>query len=424
MMRESQVDIEHRHVSQRLFGGWNLLIVLVASYGSFVVPYRLVVPESYGWMVVHESLISLLFAADTLISRQRIKAHQSIQLAEYSTLRSYYASWLWFDILAAIPFGLFFPYSFLSLLRLLKLVKVVYLARIITRVYIHLRNTIILVQFVYWTASIAHWLSCGWLLLRGIDGAVFSAYVTAMYWTVATLTTVGYGDITPNTDAERLYTIFTMILGYSLIGYLIGSIAGILTKKNPVQERYLQNLEQLSHAVRYAQLPLDLQRRIHAYFIYQLQRGGGYDESSLIQELPAGLRAEVSFHFRKEVIERVPLFKDAPDPFILEIAQHLTERIVPSGDVIFRKGDPGQEMYFIARGEIGVYQSDTGEQVRLLKDGDFFGEIALFENVPRTATVRAETYCDLYALSSSTCNEVFQRYPEIAARIKAKADSR
>lgn len=59
-----------------------------------------------------------------------------------------------------------------------------------------------------------------------------------------------------------------------------------------------------------------------------------------------------------------------------------------------------------------------------LSDGDCFGEVSLFLNKPRTATVIAEEYCDLYALSKNTFNEVISRYPGFAQKIESIALAR
>ena len=60
----------------------------------------------------------------------------------------------------------------------------------------------------------------------------------------------------------------------------------------------------------------------------------------------------------------------------------------------------------------------------LLREGDFFGEIALFKNKPRSATVRASSYCNLYKLKRKTFEEVISKHPEIAIQIEEKARSR
>ena len=414
-----------RRVSQKLFGLWNTLIVLVTTFGSFTIPFSLVHQDPNTIFYYRETLLTILFGLDIFFSRNRLKANHSVQLFEITILRSYYKRWLILDIIAAIPFALFFPFPILEYLRFFKLVKVVYLAFILTRTHIHISNSLLVAQVLYWTMLLAHWCSCGWLYIKGMAGNVTTSdYIEALYWTVATLTSVGYGDIVPATDIERIYTVVTMILGYSLMGYLIGSVAGVLSKKNPTWEKYQQNLDQLTNATRHAQLPLDLQRRIHAYFLYKMERGFGYDEASFINELPQSLRAEVSLHFRQEIIEEVPLFKDAPEEFILEVAQHLVEHIIPAGDCIFKTGDPGDKMYFISRGEVQVFNDTLKTPLATLKAGEYFGEVSLFNDIPRTATVRASTYCDLYSLNKDVFSKIFDRYPNVHAKIFDKAEIR
>ena len=349
-----------RQLSQYLFGLWNGLIVLVTTFGSFIIPFSLVHEDPNTMFYYRETALTFLFGFDILFSLNRLKTNQSIQLFEINILRSYYKRWLFLDIIAAIPFALFLPFPILEYLRFFKLVKVAYLAFILARTHLHFSSALLVAQVIYWTMLLTHWLSCGWLYIKGMAGNVSTSdYIQSLYWTVSTLTTVGYGDITPENDKQRLYAVVTMILGYSLMGYLIGSIAGILSKKNPAWESYLQNLEQLTNATRHAKFPLELQKRIHAYFLYKMERGFGYDESSFINELPQGLRAEVSLHFRQEIIEEVPLFKDAPEGFILEIAQHLTEQIIPAGDCIFKEGDPGKANVFHIKGCCKCIQQPT-----------------------------------------------------------------
>ena len=86
-------------------------------------------------------------------------------------------------------------------------------------------------------------------------------------------------------------------------------------------------------------------------------------------------------------------------------------------------GEIGDEMYFLVRGELTV-EDAQGEVLATLGDGDFFGEIALFTGAPRTATIRATTYCDVYVLSEAAFRYMAQKYPEVHARIEAEARAR
>ncbi len=410
----------------KLYSVWNVFIVIVTTYTTVVIPFSVAIFESDQIYLNRELFLTFVYAGDVLISLFRIKQKASFIHLEYNSMKVFYRRWIITDIIAALPLAAIFGVSWLQLFRLTKIAKVVYLIQIFRRIKAHFTNTILLMQFLYWATIATHWLSCGWMRLRGLDHDidVYTNYVDALYWVISTMTTVGYGDITPVTSLERIYAIITMIFGYSFFGYLIGSFASILTKKDPIREKYNQNLEKLTNAARYANLPLDLQRRIYEYFNYQMTRRVGYDEESFINELPPGMRGEVSLYFRKEVIENIYLFADAPQSFIMEIAQQLRERIVAPDDYVFKAGDHGQQMFLIAHGSVSVFNKDETLLYRTLSEGDFFGEIALFQDIPRTATVKANTYCDIYALGKQTFEKTLEQYPDIAARIKEKATQR
>lgn len=410
----------------RLFTIWNVLLVIVASYSSFAIPFSLAAEESAQLFRRREIFLTSIYLIDILISVYRLQKRASVIHVEYSAMRSFFLRWIWLDLLAALPLTAMFGLPWLQIVRLAKMVKVIYLLQILRRIQVNLANMVLIAQMIYWIAIATHWLACGWLDIRGFDHDLdlTTNYINALYWTSMTLTTVGFGDITPITNTERLYAIATMFFGYSFFGYLIGSFASILAKQDPIKEKYKQNMEKLINAARYANLPLDLQQQIHSYYQYQMTRRVGYDEESFINDLPVGLRGEVSLHFRKEVIEDVTIFEDAPQEFILDIAQHLRERIVAPNECIFKAGDFGKEVFFIAHGTVNILDASEEKVLNSLGKGEFFGEIALFQDLPRSATARAKTYCDLYILNQHAFEEVFAGYPDIAKRIQSKAEQR
>ena len=102
-----------------------------------------------------------------------------------------------------------------------------------------------------------------------------------------------------------------------------------------------------------------------------------------------------------EFLRSVELLKHLTPTEFTDIAEKMQRRRYPKGRVIIRQGDPGEEFFVIASGSVDVlrrYQSGEYRRVKTLESGDFFGEAALVEDVPRNATCIAATDADVYAL--------------------------
>jgi Cyclic nucleotide-binding domain len=101
-----------------------------------------------------------------------------------------------------------------------------------------------------------------------------------------------------------------------------------------------------------------------------------------------------------ELLRGIPIFAPLPAPQLERLARALVEVRVEPGSAVFEEGDPGDRFYVVADGRAAVEVG--GEHARTMESGDFFGEIALLRDVPRTATVRAITSLRLYALDPDT----------------------
>jgi glucose-6-phosphate 1-dehydrogenase len=118
----------------------------------------------------------------------------------------------------------------------------------------------------------------------------------------------------------------------------------------------------------------------------------------------------------RAVLERVPMFQDTSSVFLHGLALVLKPVVYVAGDYVVKKGDPGSEMYFIARGEVDVVNGE-GRVVRVLGEGNFFGETSLITSEPRSAHVRARTQCDLFVLEKSDFVKVLKDHPKFARSI-------
>jgi glucose-6-phosphate 1-dehydrogenase len=123
-----------------------------------------------------------------------------------------------------------------------------------------------------------------------------------------------------------------------------------------------------------------------------------------------------------ETLERVPLFRGGDTLFLSQIGMALQPKGVSAGETIIKKGEHGDEMYLICRGEVEVV--DGQKVVATLREGDCFGEVALLLSEPRTATVRAKTPCNLFVLGRADFSRILRDHQQFAQAIEKIARER
>lgn len=399
---------------------WDLLISFCTIVIAIVIPLQIIFDLHFH--VEFKSIINvigILFILDIPINFYKYSnSIGQYSIIEKSKLSDYFKVWFTIDLIAAIPLTLIFTSPYIPMLMLIKLLKLFKFMNQTLRKYIKYALLLRLIFFGVLAFIFVHWIACGWILIRGVDLhlAKYTNYINSLYWTVTTLTTVGYGDIAPTNNNEKLFSILIMIMGVGFYGYLIGNIATILTKRDPSKEKYLENMENLNALTMYRKVPSELEARIRDYYTYIWHKKLGTSESSVLDDLPDSLRGELSLHLKKEVIDSINLFKDTGEEFRKEISIYLKPMVLTPGDIIFKEGDEGNKMYFVIQGNLEVLSSD--KTIAELKSGDFFGEIALFRNSKRNATIKAKSYCDLYYLHKNAFDYAVNKYEGIKDEIE------
>ncbi|KAJ3283011.1 anaphase-promoting complex subunit Hcn1 [Rhizoclosmatium sp. JEL0117] len=122
----------------------------------------------------------------------------------------------------------------------------------------------------------------------------------------------------------------------------------------------------------------------------------------------------------RDLASKVPFLNRAKndgrdEDFLGRIGHSLVSMLLVNGDVVFAQGDEAGEMYFIKRGSVDIrIQSKT---VSSLTDGDFFGELALIANIPRTATAQATATCVIYKLTRESLKKILEEFPDVQEQI-------
>ena len=104
-------------------------------------------------------------------------------------------------------------------------------------------------------------------------------------------------------------------------------------------------------------------------------------------------------------LTRVGLFAELPGETLTKLADRMQRQEVAAGTVVIREGEPGDRFYVLLSGVAGVSQSSIGDR-RILRAGEFFGEVALAMHVSRTATVTAMTPCVVASCDAATFDDL------------------
>ena len=119
------------------------------------------------------------------------------------------------------------------------------------------------------------------------------------------------------------------------------------------------------------------------------------------------------------MLRRVGLFQGIDTADLQLIAQHMAEQSYTGGEVVFREGDPGDRLFLLLTGMMHVYVERDGKTItyNMMQAGECFGEMALIEDTPRSATVQAEAPSFCLTLSKQDFLNLLHRHPHIALGI-------
>jgi voltage-gated potassium channel len=418
----------------RLKSGWDAFVLLMTTAAAVEIPLRLSegIPLEGAWLVF-DSFLTTVFAVDLIVNFFAPVMVDGQLVTDRKTIaRRYLKGWFVLDVIATVPWDLIFGSAFggLRLLRLLRLAHIATFMKRVANANVINASVLRMAFLAFWITIFTHWVACGWIVLgagnigpewRG-DHVLF--YIRSLYWAVTTIATIGYGDITPQTPVETVYTIFVEILGAGIYGYVIAIFASLIAKLDVARNHFTEHLEKINTFMRLRKIPPDLQARIRGYHEYLWNSRRGYDEAHVLADLPESLKLQVSLFLNRHILEKVPIFRGASDDLLQQIVLNLKPEVFTPGDYIFREGEIGTGMYFISRGSVEVVSKDGKTIFATLTEGNYFGEIALLMSQPRNASIRAVDYVDLYSLERDTLELILSKFPAFQDHIHELAAQR
>jgi CRP-like cAMP-binding protein len=133
---------------------------------------------------------------------------------------------------------------------------------------------------------------------------------------------------------------------------------------------------------------------------------------------------EINLSLTQTSLKEVPLFKDCEVGFLHMLAIQLTPHHYYAGETIFRKGDQALEMFFMVKGTAEAFSEEDGTIYATFNPGSFFGEVGLFFDIKRTASIRCTTDVNILKLTRDILEKSLESYPEVSNKIRAEAKQR
>ncbi|XP_023123135.2 potassium voltage-gated channel subfamily H member 5 isoform X2 [Amphiprion ocellaris] len=239
-------------------------------------------------------------------------------------------------------------------------------------------------------------------------------YISSLYFTMTSLTTIGFGNIAPTTDGEKIFSVAMMMVGSLLYATIFGNVTTIFQQMYTNTNRYHEMLNNVRDFLKLYQVPKGLSERVMDFIVSTWAMSKGIDTDKVLSICPKDMRADICVHLNRQVFNDHPAFRLASDGCLRSLAVEFQTTHCAPGDLIFHIGESVDTLCFVVSGSLEVIQDD--EVIAILGKGDVFGDVFWKETTlaRACANVRALTYCDLHVIRREALMRVLEFYTAFA----------
>ncbi|KAL0114414.1 hypothetical protein PUN28_011573 [Cardiocondyla obscurior] len=441
---------------------WDWIILCLTFYTAIMVPYNVAfknkTSEDVSLLVV-DSIVDVIFFIDIVLNFHTtfVGAGGEVVSDPKVIRMNYLKSWFLIDLLSCLPYDVFNAFDhdedgIGSLFSALKVVRLLRLGRVVRKLDRYLEyGAAMLILLLCFYMLVAHWLACIWYSIGRSDadnGVQYSwlwklanvtqspysylwtnastapelvagpsrrtMYVTALYFTMTCMTSVGFGNVAAETDNEKIFTICMMIIAALLYATIFGHVTTIIQQMTSATAKYHDMLNNVREFMKLHEVPKALSERVMDYVVSTWAMTKGLDTDKVLNYCPKDMKADICVHLNRKVFNEHPAFRLASDGCLRALAMHFTMSHSAPGDLLYHTGESIDSLCFIVTGSLEVIQDD--EVVAILGKGDVFGD-SFWTNPTigqSAANVRALTYCDLHTIKRDRLLEVLDFYQAFA----------
>lgn len=427
---------------------WDPVLVIVMLYIVLRAPYTAAFfPVEDEWMRHPDRAFDVLLVIDVVLrfflattneDGEAIVLHSAIA-------KRYLSGTFYLDLIAALASPVMNIWTTeellannLYFLRILQVAKVLRSTSVDGELFAWLRvgyttrHRLRLLQLIVVAFSIAHIGACvwiyidrveasenGWTRLYEVDGLDrVTVWLSSVYWAFATLSSVGYGDISAHTDHERWFAILMILVGAVLFAETVGRLTSMAQEMNANKAEMRKRILGVNEFVKAKRLDPALRVRTREYFDFISQIGHDMGmQKDLLNGMSPSLRRAVTIALNEKIVEAVPIFKHGGPGFQAVLVRYLRPVICLREEYVFVSGEVVDAMYFIRSGQVQIVDN-RGMPVTSLDPGSFFGETWLLDKQLATQNVRCSMHSELYSLEFDGIRKIVEAFPNFEQTIR------
>ncbi|KAJ6217381.1 hypothetical protein RDWZM_008538, partial [Blomia tropicalis] len=442
---------------------WDWVILCLTFYTAIMVPYNVAFKNKTSEdvsLLVLDSIVDVIFFIDIVLNFHTTFVGPGGEVvSDPKIIRvNYLRSWFIIDLLSCLPYDIFNAFDHTedqgigSLFSALKVVRLLRLGRVVRKLDRYLEyGAAMLILLLCFYMLVAHWFACIWYSIGRTDSENYltyswlwklgnvtqlpfhlrpnnvtarieldggpersTMYITSLYFTMTCMTSIGFGNVAPETDNEKVFTICMMVIGALLYATIFGHVTTIIQQMTSATAKYHDMLNNVREFMKLHELPKALSERVMDYVVSTWAMSKGIDTKKVLSYCPKDMTADICVHLNRKVFNEHPAFRLASDGCLRAMAMYFSMDHSAPGDLLYHVGESIDSLCFVISGSLEVIQDD--EVVAILGKGDVFGDAFWKEPTigQSCANVRALTYCDLHAIKRDKLIEVLNFYQAFA----------
>lgn len=213
---------------------------------------------------------------------------------------------------------------------------------------------------------------------------------------------VRYGDIVAMNDGERLFSVFVMVMGSTILAYIVGTVSTQAFNKNGGKGLQEQKLSLVRDYLAEQGTPKTLREAVMRHFCFALEKKTAFDELQIWQNLPHSHRQEVVMCVHRATMEKLPLFVKVKDSVMTAIHCYMEPCLSTRLSYVYNFETGSGGVYFILRGTAEVVDEDEDESeviVAKIRAGMFFGHEKLLGLATDFVGIRSRTDLSMLMIS-------------------------